>query len=240
MIRLSDRLNAVAEFVRGSRVIADVGCDHALLSLCLLERNEIEYAYLIDKKKEPLLRAEKNVLSEKMWERTRLVLSDGLEALLEDIRNDGAFGYPDTVVISGMGGPLILDILRKTPEEIKRNVKKYVLSPQSELRDVRISLGREGYVIRDEAVSMDQGKFYFILEVFPALPGEDMEEREIYLRYGKAGLEKKDKVLLKAIKRDISLTSTILENPDLPEERRKFLINELKIMKEAESEYEMS
>lgn len=239
MIRLSGRLEAVSSFVKGSRVISDVGCDHGLLPLCLLEKNEIEYAYLLDKKKEPLLRAEKNVLAERLTERTRLVLSDGLLALPEEIRKDGAFGYPDTVVISGMGGPLILEILKKAPEDIKKNVKKYVLSPQSELRDFRSALGKEGYEIRDEGIVRDQGKYYFILEVFPSLSGEKTEEREIYLRYGKAGLKKKDKVLLEAIERDIRMTLEILKNPDIPGDRREFLKNELMIMKEAESEYEM-
>ncbi len=238
MIRLSKRLRLAASFLNGVRVLADVGCDHGLLPLFLLERGFIEKAYLMDIKKGPLLRAGKNAEDRGLVNETEMILSDGLKDLPRYLRERPALLLPDAISICGMGGPLILDILSDAPEEIIDGARKIILSPQSEISDFRKGLFDKGFDIRDEGVAEDNGKFYFVMEAVshrPDLKPYDPAE----LRYGRACLDRRDATLSRLIKRDREGITELLSNKALPEDRRKELDNELKIIEEAEKRYEV-
>ncbi len=241
MIRLSKRLKKAASYAEKGRIIADVGCDHALLPLYLLENGYAEHAYLLDIGKEPLMNACRNAESFGLKDRTDLVLSDGLRELPGYIAENPEAGFPDTVIITGMGGLLMSDILAEAPEEVIEKAERFVLSPQSEIGVFRKELVRNGLFIEDETVAEDQGKFYFIIEAARLPAGETaIEPGEMELLYGKKGLERKDPELFDLINRDIRVNRDLLLKGDLPEERRIEILSDLKIMEEARSLYEMS
>ena len=125
---LSERMLRTAEFIsRGNRT-ADVGCDHAYTSIYLVEQGIAPQVIAMDVNKGPLARAKDNVEKFGMAERISLRLSDGLEALLQ--------GEADTILIGGMGGPLMERILSAYPEKVDR-AKELVLQPQSEIGQFR-------------------------------------------------------------------------------------------------------
>ena len=60
-IKLSKRLSAIASFVLNNAVIADIGCDHALLDIYLSKNNIIKKSFAIDITKGALNQADKNI-----------------------------------------------------------------------------------------------------------------------------------------------------------------------------------
>ena len=102
-MQLSQRLLAVADLASAGHCLADVGTDHGYIPIYLMEKGNYERAIAMDVRKGPLLRAEENRKSHGFEDRMDLRLSDGVAALRE--------GEADTVVIAGMGGGLVIDIL---------------------------------------------------------------------------------------------------------------------------------
>ena len=68
--------------------------------------------------------------------------------------------FIDTIVISGMGGILITDILKK--EKLK-NVKTIILAPNNEFTKVRRHLRKINFYIEKEQLIIDDKKTYLIL-----------------------------------------------------------------------------
>ncbi len=164
MKNLPERLLAAASFVKRGSVIADVGCDHGLLPHYLLKSGISDFAYLLDKNRGPLLRAGENTEKYGLSDKCALVLSDGLKKLPEYIEGGRSrAGFPDTVIITGMGGPLILKILDETPREIRKRADTWILSPQSLIEDCREGLRIRGFSILEEKMADDKGKHYVIL-----------------------------------------------------------------------------
>lgn len=155
MISLSERLRMVASLVSPGSSVADIGCDHAHTSIYLIEAGVAERCIAADVRKGPLEAAKRNVSEHKLEENIDIRLSDGLEAIKA--------GETDTVLISGMGGLLILDILSAYPEKTNK-IRELVLSPQSDVDKVREWLYGHGFCITDEKMCRDAGKFYIAIK----------------------------------------------------------------------------
>ena len=92
-------MQANADMVSTGGVVADIGCDHGYLSIYLLESGKKDRAIAMDVRPGPLSSAEENIRLAGLSDSIELRLSDGLEKL--------SIGEADTVVIAGMGGPLM-------------------------------------------------------------------------------------------------------------------------------------
>ena len=71
-------------------------------------------------------------------------------------------GEADTILISGMGGALIRDILMKEKDKTI-SAGELVLSPQSEIYLVRRCLHELGFFIDMEKMVFDMGKYYVVI-----------------------------------------------------------------------------
>src|SRR5690554_5924572 len=101
--QLSERLKKVASFVEVGAKVADIGSDHAYLPVYLVSRGIATYAVAGEVNEGPLQSARRQVEKNGLQEKIKTKLGDGLEVLEgEDV---------NTVVIAGMGGPLITHIL---------------------------------------------------------------------------------------------------------------------------------
>ncbi len=174
MFTLSKRLQTIASMIPQCVALCDVGCDHGYLPIEAVNRGICDHAYALDVRKGPLERAKINVSEAGMSERIILKLSDGLEKMQP--------GEADVIVIAGMGGPLMEDILTRG-EKAARAAKCLVLSPQSHLCDFRGFLCRTGYHITDEKIVYDDGKYYFIMRV-EFSDGDPMVLSDFEMRYG--------------------------------------------------------
>lgn len=172
--------------------MADVGTDHGFLPIYLVEQEKAARVIAMDIRKGPLSRAAEHVREAGLEEQIELRLSNGLEALKP--------GEADTVVIAGMGGPLILEILRNGAR-VTPSVKRFILSPQSDWRGVRLGLESLKLTISRENMVFEDGKYYLILEaVHGDHAGEEFAgapdgRRETELRFGRRLLEEKSPVL---------------------------------------------
>jgi len=155
-IVLSNRLQSVADMVtRGNRV-CDVGCDHGYVSIYLVKSNISPKAIAMDIRKGPLSQADKNVGLYGVRNLVELRLSDGLEKLEK--------GEADSLIIAGMGGPLMQEILLRKIE-IAKELKEIILQPQSEIPEFRHFLSEQSFEIIDEDMVLEDGKFYPMMKV---------------------------------------------------------------------------
>ncbi len=148
------RLNLCAEMVRRGSRLADIGTDHGYLPISLCREEKIPSALACDINPLPLRSAQHNILKYNLSDRIRTRLSDGLL----QVRPDEA----DDIVIAGMGGELIRDILTAAPWVRDRD-KHLVLQPMTHHEDLIRWLYENGFVIdRQEAVK-DADKYYTVL-----------------------------------------------------------------------------
>lgn len=153
-IKLDSRLSAVASLVRKGAVVADIGTDHAYLLAYLLQKGIICKGIAADLRKGPLLNAEKTLYDCGQLENVRLVLSDGLDELSE--------GDCDDMVIAGMGGILIKDILERTPW-VYNNKIRIIAQPMTHAEVLREFLVTNGFSIVKEAAATDGKRHYCVI-----------------------------------------------------------------------------
>ena len=207
-MQLSQRLSSVASMVTAGNCLADVGTDHGYVPIYLYERNIIPRAIAMDVNKGPLERAALHIAESGMKEAIETRLSDGLTALKP--------GEADSVVIAGMGGPLIIRILSAHPE-ITESLKELILQPQSEISEVRIWLYEQGYEIVEEHMVFEDGKYY---PMFKAVKNPEAKKlTDLEYKYGKISVLGEPEVLRAYLVREIANKQTILQK--LSEETTK-------------------
>ena len=151
--KLPPRLQAIADWVRDGAILADVGTDHALLPLDLLRRGRIRAAIATDINEEPLRRAQANAKAREE-DRIRFFLCDGLAAVEP--------GEADCVVIAGLGGENIADILRRA--DWLREGVQLLLQPMSRAEVLHRELRNMGFRVLRERLAEDTGRVYPIME----------------------------------------------------------------------------
>jgi tRNA (adenine22-N1)-methyltransferase len=219
-MELSKRLQAVADLVSEGLVVADVGTDHGYIPIYLIETKKSPKAFAMDVNKGPLLRAKEHIAEHGLETRIETRLSDGVRALKKD--------ECDCVVVAGMGGALTIKIMEEG-KDIFRNLKEFVLQPQSELQKVRAYLCENAYFIVEENMVLDDGKFY---PMFRVINGQSEEYHAIELCYGKLLLEQKNAVLKTFLQKEKAVKELILSNLEQSfgehiEARRKEIQEEL-------------
>ncbi len=149
--QLPKRLETIIERMPASGCLADIGCDHAYVAIEAVRRGRAARALACDVRRGPLQQAAEHILIAGLAGRIETRLSDGLEKV--------APGEADTVVVAGMGGPLMERILQGRLEDFAH----FVLSPQSEIPHFRRFLLAEGMQIDEETMLIEEGKYYVIL-----------------------------------------------------------------------------
>lgn len=144
MHKLDRRLNLVASLVPHGMRLCDVGTDHAFVPIYLVGNGLNPSAIASDLRSGPLESARKNIQQAGLSDSIALCLSDGLDQI------DGE--QVDCVVIAGMGGILITQILSRAPW-LKDPCKHLVLQPMTDLPLVRAYLAREGFQILKEGAA---------------------------------------------------------------------------------------
>ncbi len=208
---LSDRLRCVASMVGRGTYVYDVGCDHAFLDIYLISRGIARGAVASDVKKGPLKAASENISRAGLEDKIKTILSDGLHNI-NDIPERSA------LVIAGMGGPLILKILKDDPDKTAR-FDEIIISPQSRIADVRADLTGLGLMICDEAMVYDDGKFYTVMKLARSAGGENVPcvssdpdaTKRILNRYGPILVARRDKVLLQYLKWEKAILKGVLK-----------------------------
>lgn len=191
---LSGRLRMLADMVTPGSRLADVGCDHAFLSIYLVQAGICPSALAMDVRRGPLAGAKQHVEEYGLGDYITLRLSDGLEAY-------GA-GEADSLVCAGMGGRLMERILGEGMDQAK-SLGELILQPQSELPRFRAFLREAGFQVTQERAVREDGKYYFAMKARPVegnpgacgRPGDRTDGFGLYDLFGEHLLKQRDQVL---------------------------------------------
>ena len=182
MQNLTVRLEMVFEQVRnaasgsGAVRVIDVGSDHGYLALRCLEEGFAKNAVCTEIHEGPAKKSQ------------AALKGAGYSDVSEVHVTDGLIGVPlkdnDIVVIAGMGGLNIIDIIgqaiKDNGKEALKNVT-FVLQPQKSNEIVRKYLAQTGFVYVDETVCYDRDIFYNCMRVvYKGITSELTDEEACY------------------------------------------------------------
>lgn len=155
MQKLSIRLSSVAALVKQDAAIADIGTDHGYIPVYLAEKKVIKSAVASDINEGPLNSCI-SLVKEKGFENIiRTKLSNGLDSLDE---NDF-----DTIIIAGMGGELIFDILSRHSYVKDKHI---ILQPMTHPEVARKFLYDNGFEIKNDIIVKDGRHYYNVFDAY--------------------------------------------------------------------------
>lgn len=165
--------------------LIDVGADHGLLSVWCLKNGIVRTALLTDINEGPLGKAKSAISDNNLTGRADVMLTDGLDNVT---LADG-----DIIVIAGMGGNNIMDILGRTAARGFDGAKDltFYLQPQKSLPELREWLSSSGFEFVDEEYVQESGFYYCALCVKYTGKAAMLSDEEIY--YGPLMLGKFDR-----------------------------------------------
>lgn len=167
MIQLSRRLQVVADYVKEGNKVADIGSDHALLPVYLVQNRKTSYAVAGEVNDGPLQAAITQIRQAGLEQYIYARKGDGLAVIEANEVN--------TVTICGMGGALMRDILEAGRLSGKLSgVTQLVLQPNVGEDNVRYWLAEHQYVIVDETIIEEDGKIYEILHAHKSTDAEKL------------------------------------------------------------------
>jgi len=148
-MKISDRLKTVASLIKEHSNVIDVGADHGLLEKYLIDNKKVDYVLAIENKEGPF-----NILKNNLKDYdVELSLNDGLSYLPSKV---------DTIVIAGMGGILISDILTSQREKLG-NIKQIVVDAHRDIELVRRTVTSMGFYIEKEVIVYENDEYYFVI-----------------------------------------------------------------------------
>jgi len=195
---LSDRLKTIADFVPLNSIVGDIGTDHGYLPVYLIEKGISKKVIASDISKNSLEKIIQLVKLKGLEDKIDIRLGDGLEVFKPF--------EVDTLVIAGMGGLLIRDILDEN-KKIADSIVNFILQPNMASKELREYLYENSFEIVDEKLVKEAGKFY---EIIFAKRGKDYVEDDIYLEFGKRLFLNKDPLLKEYIQHKIAMVESII------------------------------
>ena len=145
---LSTRLQTIASFINEGANVADIGADHGLLSIYLVEKGLANSVFAVENKVGPYQTLVENT---KNYPSIKTSLSDGLDELPEDV---------NSIVIAGMGGLLIADILKKNKDKLK-HVSQIVVDAHRDIEQCGLFLKKVGFYPAD--IHVVHEKVYYLV-----------------------------------------------------------------------------
>ena len=169
---LNPRLLKIARLLPKSQVVADIGTDHAYIPVWAILNKASQFAIASDINKGPLDRALQNVFAFGLSDKISLRLGAGLSTISP--------GEADTIVIAGMGGMLVSNILSDAKNTVL-SAKTLILQPMTAAKELREYLVQNGFCISEEHLVAEDEKIYNIFIVSIGAPVREYTERELIL-----------------------------------------------------------
>ncbi|MEE1321952.1 MAG: class I SAM-dependent methyltransferase [Acutalibacteraceae bacterium] len=192
-IKLDNRLSAVASLVRQGSVVADIGTDHAYLLCYLIENGVCSEGIAADINKGPLNNAKQTVIDCGINDKVQLILSDGLKSIPENSADD--------IVMAGMGGILISEIIDCAPWVKNENIN-IIAQPMTHAEVLREYLCKNGFKINKEITATDGKRLYVVMSLSYSGLTYDYDKSYYYL--GEL-LKNNDEITKKYIEKMISM-----------------------------------
>lgn len=147
------RLDSIASLVVTGETAADIGADHAQLAITLVQDGIVPRVIIGELQRGPYDRACRAVAASHLEEQIELRLGDGLQVL--------GSGEVATIVIAGLGGDTITDILAF--DSVKTaSFYRLVLQPMSKPEVLRKHLAGTGWLFTEKLVE-ENSRIYSIM-----------------------------------------------------------------------------
>ncbi len=147
------RLSAAASLVRPGSSAADIGCDHGRLAVHLVQSGRCPFVIAADLRPGPLQKAQALAQLHGVQQQVSCRLGDGLSVVQP--------GEVQDIVIAGMGGGTIADILAAAPWVQSKTIN-LVLLPTTQAPELRCWLYENGFVLQREVPVLDGGYCYTV------------------------------------------------------------------------------
>ena len=213
MIKLSKRLLTIANLIDDNSKVADIGCDHGLVSIYLAMNKQNISIIASDINQNALDNAIKNINKYHLEDKIKVCLSNGLDNINDEI---------DTIIISGMGGHTIIDILTNNQEKLN-TVNNIIIQSNNDIEYVRRKIVKLGYYISKEKLILDKNIYYTVMLFTKGK--KKYTNKEYY--FGPILLKENSKIFIEKNNKEYTKLVNIKNN--IP--KRKLLIR-LKILKE--------
>lgn len=235
-MQLSYRLKTVADMVSKNNRVADIGCDHAYVSIYLIKNQIASKVIALDINIGPLKIANENINNHGMVNLIETRLSNGAKQLQPR--------EVDTILIAGMGGALMSKILTES-RKVVDSCEELVLQPQSEIFLIRKLMEEIGFKIIEEDMLIDENKYYTIIKAKKDKNlSQDLYGNEVHYRYGKILLEKNNPVLKLYLQEGLKVNNKLIEeliksDSIKAKERIEEIMKDIEYIKEGLNYYEM-
>ncbi len=218
-IKLDKRLEKVVSYVRDKSRVADIGTDHGYVAAFLVKNNISPFCIAADINQGPLDNALKTVRESGIEDKVQLVLSDGLENIEPDSFDD--------VIIAGMGGILISEIL-SAYSPIKNSRYNIIAQPMTHAEVLREYFVKNGFQILGESVASDGNKLYCVINAQYTGKIEQVEKSYYYLGRLPENEDKLSKEYMRKIIQSLEKKADALVAAGAEEGRElKALVNEM-------------
>lgn len=154
VLNLSPRLEAVVDLCPKAKIIADIGCDHGLVTAELVLQNKTDMVIATEKSEQCLNKAISLADSINITPFVSFRQGDGFNAITKHDKIKFA-------VIAGMGGDEIIHILESKPKKLFN----FVLQPMKDVPKLREYLITHGFKILVDKLIKEDDKFYTVISV---------------------------------------------------------------------------
>lgn len=205
MIKLSHRLQLIFDMIEKGETMADIGTDHGFLPMALWEAGICSKVILSDVNSGPLEKARENMEKAGIGIESDMRQGDGLETI--------GTGEVTTVVLAGMGGVLMTEILGVDLEKAL-SFRKIILQPRNGQDKLRYWLLHNGFSIVKERLVMEKGKICEIILVAPDQQrgGPESHPEDWYYRIPDPSKTPDHKLLIKFLQQMIRKEEKIIHH----------------------------
>ncbi|WP_252230191.1 class I SAM-dependent methyltransferase [Clostridium sp. ZBS15] len=221
---LSKRLNWILEYVDKCDAVMDVGTDHGYIPIYLVKNKMVEKVIASDINKDPLQKAKINASLDGVIDKIDLRLGGGLSPLKKN--------EVQGVIIAGMGGNLIRDILEEDINKVKK-LDYLILQPAQNPEVLREYLYNNNYEILNEDLCFDEGQFYELFKVKYKMR-EKTKLEPIFYEISPIMLKENNKLIKEYINSKIEKYNKILcfikEETESAKLRKEELHNKIKML----------
>lgn len=197
MIKLTPRLASIANMIDENSNIVDIGCDHGLLDIYLMQNKKNINIIASDINKKALNNAITNIKRAGLTNKIKTIVSDGLESI--DTTN------LDTIIISGMGAHTMVGILYNNISKLK-NINTIILQSNNDIDFLRKKITTIGYHIEDEKLVKEKKYIYTIIKFKKGY--KHYNKKELY--FGPILLKENSKLFKDKVKLEINKLEIIL------------------------------
>ncbi|MGI6778641.1 MAG: tRNA (adenine(22)-N(1))-methyltransferase [Acetivibrionales bacterium] len=226
-MELKGRLKLIASKVSPCNIICDIGTDHAYIPIYLVLNGISAKAVATDVKEGPVLIAEKNIRKYKLEHAIQTRVGYGLECINDE--------EAEVIIIAGMGGMMIHDILEAGIEKAKKS-NSIILQPMNAIEVVREWLFSNGFDIYDEGLAREGTRIYNVIAT--RWTGKEKHKDMVYYYMGEKLIEKRDPLAGKYLVNKMAQLEKVIKGFEMADsmsrdlEKYKYLYYRMKDIRE--------